>query len=103
MRELKFESKTHFRGVRSCGSGERHSALIKGYSQMTKESNSMTGSDLNTAVFASLLTDAFMLSVRTFNSFVRGSKDNTTLEAKLTSAMLRNAFRSIKYPFPKYH
>ena len=61
---------------------------------------------LKAAVFASLLTDAFMLSVRTFNSFVRGSKDNTTLEAKLTSAMLRNAFRSIQYPFPhspKYH
>ena len=52
---------------------------------------------LKAAVFASLLTDAFMLSVRTFNSFVRGSKDNTTLEAKLTSAMLRNAFRSIDY------
>ena len=33
----------HYRGIRSCGSGELHSALIKGYSQMTKESNSMTG------------------------------------------------------------
>ena len=44
MKEFKLDSLTHFRGVRSCGSGERHSALIKGYSQMTKESNSMTGS-----------------------------------------------------------
>ena len=44
IKEFKLDSLTHFRGVRSCGSGERHSALIKGYSQMTKESNSMTGS-----------------------------------------------------------
>ena len=101
IKDLKLDSLTHFRGVRSCGSGERHSALIKGYSQMTKESNSMTGSEFKRyTLFASYLTIAFMLSVRTFNSFVRGSKDNTTLEAKLTSAMLRNAFRSINYPFP---
>ena len=35
-----------------------------------------------------------LISARTLNELVRGSKDNTMLEAKLTSAMLRNAFTS---------
>ena len=34
---------TRGRGSRTCGSGELSEALVKGFSQMTKESNSMTG------------------------------------------------------------
>ena len=52
----------------------------------------MTGFDFELEVVCVVLlcSNMLLLSVRTFNSFVRGSKDNTTLEAKLTSAMLRN-------------
>jgi len=62
----------HTRISRTCGSGELKSALIKGYSQMAKECHLMT--------------------VRTQNEFVRGSKVNTLLAAKLTSAMLRDKY-----------
>lgn len=62
----------HSKGIRSSGSGERESVLVKGFSQMTKESNVMT--------------------VRAQNLFVRGSKDNTMLASKLSSAMLRDKY-----------
>jgi len=62
----------HTKISRTCGSGELKNALIKGYSQMAKESHLMT--------------------VRTQNEFVRGSKENTLLELKLTSSMLRDKY-----------
>lgn len=62
----------HSKGIRTSGNGELQHALVKGYSQMTKECNAMT--------------------VQAQNLFVRGSKDNTKFEAKLTSAMLRDKY-----------
>ena len=38
----------------------------------------------------------FLLSVQAQNLFVRGSKDNTKFEAKLTSSMLRKGFNTNK-------
>ena len=38
-----YQGKTFFRGIRTSGNGELQQALVKGYSQMTKECNGMTG------------------------------------------------------------
>jgi len=64
--------KDHSSGIASSGAGELERTLVKGFSNMARENNAMT--------------------VRAQNLFIRGSKDNTQLEAKLTSTMLRDKY-----------
>jgi len=64
--------KDHSGGIASSGVGELERTLVKGFSNMARENNAMT--------------------VRAQNLFIRGSKDNTQLEAKLTSTMLRDKY-----------